>query len=202
MYFGRFCYSCYCEHYSQYQKTVAEYLNLKKSIMFERAMRIMEKSPIQTFSKYKRFARAVERHSADNPESYKSAHEMVTAIVLLSEGIDFEVNHKIGKYIVDFYIPDWSLIVEIDGDLHKHSEKYDSNRDIILRKTLGDEWEVIRIPTKYVEQDPELIPRAIQELAKQKREIRRKNGGFLPQSYSRREMARYKSAMVYDEIRV
>lgn len=202
MYFGRFCYSCFCEHASQYQRTVAEYLKYKNAVMFERAMRIMEKSPIQIFSKYKRFARAVERHSADNPESYKSAHEIITAVILLSEGIDFEVNFKIGKYIVDFYIPDWKVIVEIDGERHKARTEYDSNRDVILRKTLGSEWEVIRIPTDYVEQDPELIPRAIQELARQKREIRKKNGGFLPENYSKRERERYKKAMLYDEYRV
>ena len=202
MYFGRFCYGCYNEHVSQHQQTVAEYLRLKNVIMFERAMRFMEKSPIQSMTKYKRFATAVQRHSAENPESYKSAHEMITAVILLSEGIDFEINFKIGSYIVDFYIPEWKLIVEIDGERHSSSLKRDSNRDVIIRKTLGDEWEIIRIPTKYVEQDPELLPKAIQELAKQKRDIRRKNGGYLPQSYSRREMERYKKAIVYDEVRV
>ena len=78
----------------------------------------------------------------------------------------------------------------------------DSNRDVEIRRELGEEWEIIRIPTKHIEQNPVKLPEAIQALAKQKRDIRKKNGGFLPQSYSKREAARYKKAMVYDEIYV
>jgi very-short-patch-repair endonuclease len=202
MYWGRFCYKCFCEHDAEHKETVNEYLKLRNKIMFDRAMRFMERSPIQSMTRFKRYAIAVQRHSAENLELYKSAHEMVTAVILLEAGIDFEINYKVGKYAVDFFIPDWDLIVEIDGERHDNREVYDSNRDVQLRQMLGSEWEVIRIPTKYVEQDPEKLPDAIKTLAKQKRDIRKKNGGFLPQSYSKREAAKYKKAMVYDEIHV
>ena len=86
--------------------------------------------------------------------------------------------------------------------MHKGHELKDSNRDVRIRQLLGQEWEVIRIPTKYVEEAPEKLPEAIKALADQKRTIRKKNGGFLPHNYSKRESARYKNAMVYDEVHV
>lgn len=198
---SRFCLDCWREHTKQYRETVNQYLKLKTTVMFERAMRIMERARMD-MTRYMRFAKAVQKHSAENPEQYKSSHEMIAAVVMLETGADFEMNYKIGEYIADMYIPRKAVIVEIDGELHKGKELKDSKRDIRLRQMLGEEWEVVRIPTKHIEENPERIPEAIDVLAKQKRELRRKNAGFLPNSYSKREAARYKDAMVYEEKRV
>lgn len=197
----RFCHDCWRKHTAEHKKTVEEYLKLKNVIMFERAMRIMEKGGAD-MEKYMRYAKAVQRHSADNPDKYKSAHEIVAAVVMLETGADFEMNYKVGDYIADMYIPRMALVVEIDGQLHEGKELKDSNRDIKMRQLLGDEWEIIRIPTKHIEENPSRIPDAITALAKQKRDLRRKNGGFLPNSYSKREAARYKAAMVYQTVKV
>jgi very-short-patch-repair endonuclease len=198
---GRFCLECYRKHTKQYKETVAEYLRLKNVVMFERAMRIMEKAYVN-MSKYKRYANAVKKHSAEYPDLYKSSDEIVAAVIMLETGIDFEMNYKVGQYIADMYIPEWKLILEIDGAVHEGKELKDSNRDIKIRQMLGGDWEIIRIPTKYIEQDPTRIPDAIQALAKQKRKLRKENGGFLPNSYSKREAAHYKNAMVYETKRV
>lgn len=198
---GRFCLKCYREHSKNYKEQLAEYLKLKTMVMFERAMRIMERAGTD-MTKYKKYAKAVERHSADSPEQYKSSDEMVAAVVMLETGIDFEMNYKIGQFIADMYIPEWELIVEIDGAVHEGKELKDSNRDVKIRQMLGEEWEIIRIPTKYIEQNPPRIPDAIKAMAEQKRKLRKQNGGFLPETYSKREAARYKDAMVYRERRV
>ena len=198
---GRFCRDHWLEHTKQHRKTVSEYLKMKNQIMFERSMRTLERCGVN-MTEYKRVAYAVRKHSAENPEQYKSSDEMVAAVILLQTGVDFEMNFKVGKYIVDVYIPDWNIIVEIDGDRHESKYLQDSNRDAEIRRMIGAEWEIVRIPTAYIEQNPEKLPEAIKAIAKQKREIREKNGGFLPENYSKREMAKYKWAMVYDEIRV
>ncbi len=197
----RYCLSCYRKHQKQYREMLAEYLKLKNTVQFERAMRIMERANVN-MTYYQRYAQAVEKHSSENPELYKSSDEIVAAVIMLETGIDFEMNYKIGPYVVDMYIPRLALIVEIDGERHEGKELKDSNRDVKLRQMLGDEWEVIRIPTKYIEQSPTKILDAIQALAKQKRSIRKKNGGFLPNSYSKREAARYKDVMEYQTIKV
>lgn len=197
---GRFCKEHWREHQKQYKQTVTEYLKLKTQIMFERAVRLLENTGIN-MTDIKREAQAVQKHSVDSPESYKSSQEMVTAIIMLKAGYDFELNYKIGKYIVDMYLPDLKLIVEVDGERHDNRHLQDSKRDIELRRMLGDEWEIIRIPTQYIEQNPERIPDSVLALAKQKRDIRKKNGGFLPQNYSKREAARYEKAMLYETVR-
>ena len=194
---GRFCKEHWREHQKQYKQTVAEYLKLKTQIMFERAVRLLENTGMN-MTNIKREVKAVQKHSADSPESYKSSQEMVTAIIMLKAGYDFELNYKIGKYIVDMYLPDLKLILEVDGERHDNRQLQDSKRDTELRRLLGDEWEIIRIPTQYIEQNPEKIPDAVIALARQKRELRKKNGGFLPNSYSRREQAKYAKAMVYE----
>ena len=198
---GRFCRKHWHEHTKQYRGAVAEYLKLKTVIMFERTMRTMERCCLN-MTEYKREAMAVQKHSEEFPEQYRSSDEMVAAVILLHAGIDFEMNYKIGKFTVDFYIPSWKIIVEIDGDRHEHRLLFDSKRDSELRNALGQEWEIIRVPTKYIEQNPAKLPEAVQALAKQKRTIRKKNGGFLPQNYSKRESALYENAMIYDEIHV
>jgi very-short-patch-repair endonuclease len=197
---GRFCKEHWWEHQKQYKQIVADYLKLKTQIMFERSVRLLENTGMN-MTNIKREVQAVQKHSADSPESYKSSQEMVTAIIMLKAGYDFELNYKIGKYIVDMYLPDLKLIVEVDGERHDNRHLQDSKRDIELRRMLGDEWEVIRIPTQYIEQNPGRIPDAVLALAKQKRDIRKKNGGFLPQNYSKREAARYEKAMLYETVR-
>lgn len=198
---GRFCKEHWREHQKQYKQTVTEYLKLKTQIMFERAVRLLENTGIN-MTDIKREAQAVQKHSVDSPESYKSSQEMVTAVIMLKAGYDFELNYKIGKYIVDMYLPDLKLIVEVDGERHDNRQLQDSKRDTELRRILGDEWEVIRIPTQYIEQNPLKIPDAVIALAKQKRDLRKKNGGFLPNSYSKREQAKYAKAMVYETVYV
>ena len=198
---GRFCKEHLREHQKQYKQTVTEYLKLKTQIMFERAVRLLENTGIN-MTDIKREAQAVQKHSVDSPESYKSSQEMVTAVIMLKAGYDFELNYKIGKYIVDMYLPDLKLIVEVDGERHDNRQLQDSKRDTELRRILGDEWEVIRIPTQYIEQNPLKIPDAVIALAKQKRDLRKKNGGFLPNSYSKREQAKYAKAMVYETVYV
>lgn len=197
----RFCHDCHRKHVAEYKKTLAEYLKLKNAIMYERALRIMERAGVH-MTKFKRYAQAVQRHSAENPELYKSAHEMVAAIIMLETGTDFEMNYKVGPYIADMYIPRLALIVEIDGELHDGKELKDSNRDVKLRQILGDEWEIVRIPTKHIEENPLKIPDAIKALAEKKRRLRKENGGFLPNSYSKREAARYKNALEYTTVHV
>ena len=42
--------------------------------------------------------------------------------------IDFDRQRIIGNYIVDFYVKNLGLIVEIDGWIHDSTQEYDKNR--------------------------------------------------------------------------
>jgi very-short-patch-repair endonuclease len=51
-------------------------------------------------------------------------------------GVKFRRQHGIGRYIVDFYCPELTLVVEIDGDSHFNREAmaFDDKRDSFLQE--------------------------------------------------------------------
>ena len=69
-------------------------------------------------------------------------------------GVKFRRQHGIGHYIVDFYCPEWQLVVELDGDSHFHPEAKiaDAERDSYLQN-LG--LRVLRFTNQYVMQNLE-----------------------------------------------
>lgn len=197
----RFCEKCEAEHMERYKGIVNEYAMIKNKVTFERAMRLMEKAGCR-MSQYKRYARAVERHSAENPEQYRSSDEMIVAVVLLAAGYDFEMNKVIGKYTVDVFIPELFICLEIDGERHKYSKKEDGQRDLDIRHKLGSKWEIVRIPTKYIEKEPWKIAEAVQAVYDLKKRTRAKNGGILPETYSSSVKAYYDGLELGKRVRV
>lgn len=188
----RYCESCYDEYTEEYKPIVVQYSILRNRVMFERAMRIMERARVD-MTRYKKYALAVMKHSRDNPEKYRSSDEMISAIVLLESGHDIQMNASIGHYVVDILIPDMKVALEIDGDRHKTKKGADGKRDIEIRNKLGAEWEIIRIPTKYIEDQPEKLPEAVRTMYDSMKEIRSKNNGLLPESFSRRHKDYYEA---------
>lgn len=186
----RYCEKCHGEYTEDLKPIVAQYSVFKNRIMFERAMRIMEKS-CADMTRFKKCAIAVMKHSRDNPEQYLSADEMIAAVVLLEAGYDIRMNFAVGHYRVDILIPDLYVCLEIDGERHKHSHAADGKRDVEIRAKLGKAWEVIRIPVKYIEDQPEKLPEAVKAMYDNIKAIREKNNGLLPESYSKRERKYY-----------
>lgn len=186
----RFCESCYEKHSEEYKPITVEYASLRNRVMFERAMRIMERAKAD-MTKYKRYANAVMKHSRENPEKYRSAEEMISAVILLAEGYNIEMNYGVGHYRVDILIPELHTCFEIDGERHKTKAAHDGKRDVEIRSKLGSAWEVIRIPCKYIDEQPEKLPEAIKEMYDNIKQIRAKNSGILPEKYSRRQKAYY-----------
>jgi len=64
-------------------------------------------------------------------------------------GLKFRRQHQIGDYVVDFYCDEKKLVVELDGPVHRTSERQivDQKRDAYL-KSIG--MTVIRIPNEYL----------------------------------------------------
>ena len=186
----RFCEKCYEEYSEEYKPIIVQYAGLRNRVMFERAMRMMERA-CADMTKYMKYAIAVMRHSRDNPEKYRSADEMIAAIVFLEDGHDIEMNASVGHYRVDILIRDMKIALEVDGDRHSIKKAADGKRDVEIRAKLGKEWEVVRIPTKYIEGQPEKIPEAAKALYDNMKQIRAKNSGLLPETYSRRQKEYY-----------
>ena len=66
-------------------------------------------------------------------------------------GLDFDRQHVIGNYIVDFFCPTINFVIEIDDKTHDFKGNYDIKRDKYLQ-SLG--LKVMHIPASDVLQDP------------------------------------------------
>ena len=74
--------------------------------------------------------------------------------------LKFRRQHIIHAYIVDFYLPDVRLVIEVDGPVHKSSKEYDQEREAILQ-ALG--YSVLRFSNRQVVEEIESVIREIEE---------------------------------------
>mgnify|MGYP001207945548 FL=1 len=189
-----FCPDCKEKYEAEKEETLKEYVRLKTLVMHERALRILEKQEAKLF-KYKDAAEAVLDFALTDPQKFSSSHEMIAAMELIRHNVKVKVQYKVANHRVDFLIPKFKTVLEIDGYMHKYHKLKDSKRDIKIRQELGEDWEVVRIPTKYIEQNAGALIRAIKELYKFKQQTRRKNNGLMPEWYSDREKTYYEKVL-------
>ncbi len=77
-------------------------------------------------------------------------------------GRKFRRQHSIGNYIVDFYCPSESLIIELDGGVHMNpvNEDYDFRRTEFLR---SKGFKLIRFENKVVFESLNMVLEAIKQ---------------------------------------
>lgn len=194
-----YCDECLNSEQKRLEKEKQEYVRIKVDMMIERALRIIEKCDMDMYE-YEEEIRTVQEFAKEHPEKFKSAYEIVTAIMLLWNRVDMKINYKVGRKFIDFYIPEYKIALEIDGEQHANKKYTDSQRDEILRGKLGKGWEIVRISTKYVEENPELLWEATKEVKKKKTELRRQYGGEIPHWYDHKKyMKKPKKEKVGDD---
>lgn len=182
----QFCEKCYEEHSRKIVDLEEEYGRLKKKLMLERAIRTLEKQHIDLYT-IKDIIDQMGEYVEENPQKFDSAPEMIAAIMLIANGFKIKAQYKIDTYTVDFLIPGLKVVLEVDGYLHKFKVSSDSIRDIKIRSILGDDWEVVRIPVKYIEANAKQLVAAILSMKAEKQKIRRENNGVIPGWYSGRK---------------
>lgn len=96
---------------------------------------------------------------------YGSVPEAMVAIELIKLGYAIIPQQGIGRYKVDFAIPNEKLIIEVDGGLY-HSDT-NPDRDNYIKLCLGLDWEIAHIPAEWVSKD-------IRRLSKVMKEVERK----------------------------
>ena len=155
-----YCQKCFEEVMAQNESDKQEYKRLKKKVMFETAIENLERQDMLLWN-YKEAIETVEQFNLENPDKFDSSYEIIAAIILIQNRINVKVHHRVADYIVDFYLPDMSVILEIDGDRHKYKRDSDSVRDYVIKRQLGDDWEVIRIKTEYLDKHADRLLSAI-----------------------------------------
>ena len=141
------------------------YIKLKKREMFRKAVNLLEKQHTDMYE-YREAIEVVRDFMEDNVDKFDSSYEVLTAIVLVQNRIYSKMQYRVGKYQVDFLLPDLLVVLEIDGERHKHRKDYDSVRDKAIKKQLGPHWEIIRIDTDNLDKNAKKIPDAINEVLK------------------------------------
>lgn len=183
-----FCQECKDKYEKEHEKFMNEYLSAKTKISWDRAVRHMEYQDSVNINAYYDEAQYVKELALKDFNKFQSSYEMMAAMELLKNRIKSKMQYKILKYKVDFYIPGLKTILEIDGKLHDFKLKKDSDRDVAILTELNSKdkgWEVVRIPTEYLDKDiTKLIP-AIKAVKKEKQRLRKMNGGFIPATFSR-----------------
>lgn len=189
-----FCPECKEKYEADKQNTLSKYIELKIRVMFERAMRILEKQFAPLYE-YKDESEYVLELALSDAEKFGSSHEMVAAMELLRNRVKAKVQQRILSHRVDFLLPDLKVVLEIDGYMHNYSKLKDSKRDVKIVNELGAGWEVVRIPTKYIEQNVRMLVPAIKELHAYKQKLRRKYNGFIPPTFSERDKQLYQQIL-------
>lgn len=193
-----FCSKCYQDYTAELSEQRKEYAKLKKVLMLERAVRLLERQALDIYE-YKDIIDQMRDYVEEQPEKFESSHEMIAAIILVSSGIKIKSQYKILKYRVDFLVPVLKVVLEIDGDLHKLNTLRDNKRDIDIREELGKEWETVRIGTKYLEQNAPALVEAIIAVRNEKKRLREKHHGYLPDWYYVRDKSKRKQRAVGDD---
>lgn len=163
-----YCCECRAEEIRETEEEELIYRRIRHKRMMRHAIQILEDQPFPIYD-FKEEIQTVDEFLKENPGRLRSSHEVIAAIVLIGNGIRIKPNAKIGRARVDFIIKDYKCILEIDGYLHARKAEEDAIRDYQLKKLLGDDWETVRIPTKYIEQNAKMLVSAVKQVLAEKR---------------------------------
>lgn len=176
----RYCEECYNRIVDEREKDLKEFIRLRKKFMHERAVKMLEKQDVDLYE-YKEALDAIKEISISNPDKFDSSHEMLAAAIIIHNEIPVKAHYKIAGYEVDFFIPSMKAVVEVDGALyHKGKRAAENKRDEAVRAALGKDYEVIRIDTKFIEQNAKQLIEAIEEIRAERQKTRKHNYGILP----------------------
>ena len=148
------CGACEQQYVIEQKREAEQYKELRQKLMFKKMLSLLEKqkNPVDTWT-YKAVADRLNIAIINKEYRFDSAHEMLAALELAKAGIHIETHRGIGRYDVDITLPNERIILEIDGQQHQRKLSVDAQRDADIRNNLGLEWEIVRISTKYIEEN-------------------------------------------------
>jgi very-short-patch-repair endonuclease len=122
----------------------------------------------------------------ENRNWFQSTEEIMVGLELAKKKVKFNHQVKVGRYVVDFILPDEKIAIEVDGSVFHNQltlekEKY---RDKMIIVSLGADWEIIRIKDTYINQNISKFVPAIKAVAKKRKQYRLSHNGQLPKKYN------------------
>lgn len=132
---------------------------MRKEIKFAKAIDNIE-ATVGDLEPYRDAIEKVKK-SLHHTSWFRSTEEIMVAIELLKNGVKAIHQQKIGKYKVDFVLPDYKVLLEIDGKPFHNSDTRaaEGMRDGSIILTMGLDWEMVRIDTGRINKDiTKLLP--------------------------------------------
>ena len=100
---------------------------------------------------------------------FGSIPEAIACIELLHIGVKVIPQQKIGRYTVDFCLPDEKLIIEIDGSLYHQDPNKEYWRDVAIQRMIGDDWIIKHIPAEALKKNHSLFGKSMKRLIDDRR---------------------------------
>lgn len=115
----------------------------------------------------------VAENTMNNSNWFQSTEEVMVGLQLLKKNVKFETQFKVGPYSCDFYLPNFNVVLEIDGDLFHTKDKKEKEvfRDSIIEDKLGNGLMVLRIKTSFINMNVTRVTNAIYALQKFKKKL-------------------------------
>lgn len=135
-----------------------------KEARFERAVSRIEKQ-VNSINAYKNSIDTVHK-LLHRPQWFSSTEEVMMAIQLLKDGYKIIHQQKVGRYKIDFVIPDKKIILEVDGSIFHTNKESEAKRDFFIHKSLGFDWKILHVSTDEVNTRLTKIKQVIEETSK------------------------------------
>lgn len=148
------------------------------------ALEVLEKQDAD-LSKYEYAIQKV-RQNLYRPNWFQSASEVLVALELIRSGIKARHQVRMGRWRVDFVLPELKVVLEVDNDFYHRPENKPAQklRDSCIIAALGGEWEIIRINDDLIRQRLKHLAKAIHAILDGRKEARKKHNGKLPLGFS------------------
>lgn len=159
----KYCKECFEKIKAENEEEHKLFVKLKKKEMFRRACDTLEKQDTKMYD-YQEAINAVEEVVNEKPDRFDSSYEVLAAIILVHNRIYSKMQYRIGRYQVDFLLPEIGVVLEIDGERHKYNKSHDTKRDDYIKQKLGYGWDIIRINTEYLDMKAERLVEAINKV--------------------------------------
>lgn len=124
-----------------------------------------EEKLLKQVKKPEAYANAI-RIAQTRANYYGSIPEAMVAIELIKLGYAIIPQQGIGRYKVDFALPNEKLIVEVDGGLYH--QDINPDRDNYIKLCLGLDWEIVHIPAEWVSKDIRRLNKVLKEVDKKR----------------------------------
>ena len=137
---------------------------IEKEIKFRNAVSRIELM-VKDVKKYQKAIETVHK-TIDHVGWYQSTEEIMAAIELTQKGVKAIHQQKVGKYKVDFLLPEYKVVLEIDGKMfhNEHTRAKEGIRDGNILLNLGFDWEIIRIDTDKINKNIKKLVPAIENV--------------------------------------